>query len=81
MERNSSRFMKTKLLERAPAWFVSELISEGREDLEGVGLPNDHRSFSAGQRRRNAIEQSRLDNETAVERVRRIARSKETRSR
>lgn len=75
MERNG-RFTKTKMLERAPAWFVQELIENGRDDLQGVGLPNDHRSFSPAQRKLNAKEQARLDAETTVQRIRRVARER-----
>ena len=70
------RFTKTKMLERAPAWFIQELVEGGRDDLEGVGLPNDHRSFSLAQRKLNAKEQARLDSETAVQRIRRVARER-----
>lgn len=78
MERNG-RFTKTKMLERAPAWFVQELIENGRDDLQGVGLPNDHRSFSLAQRKLNAKEQARLDSETTVQRIRRVARERRSR--
>lgn len=78
MERNG-RFTKTKILERAPAWFVAEVALATGRDLEGVGLPNDHRSFSLAQRKLNAKEQARLDSETTVQRIRRVAR--ESRSR
>ena len=73
----NGRFIKTKILERAPAWFVAEVaLATGREDLEGVGLPNDHRSFSLAQRKLNAKEQARLDAETTVQRIRRVARER-----
>ena len=78
-----SRFRKAELLKKAPRWFVDSVIEEtGATDLEGYGLPNDDKSFDARQRSINLREQRRLDNETAVERVRRIARAKrESRSR
>ena len=72
-----SRFRKAELLRKAPKWFVDSVISEtGATDLEGYGLPNDHASFDARQRSINRREQAKLDGESAVERIRRIARAK-----
>lgn len=73
----NGRFKRRELLRRAPEWFCREIAEEtGRDDLEGVGLPADHPSFSREQRAENHRQEARRAAETAQQRVRRIARAK-----
>ena len=60
------------MLKTAPKWLLTELAQAGYEVPEG--LPDDSLLFSAEQRAINAREVAKASAETAVERVRRIAR-------
>ena len=68
----------TACLAQAPAWMINELRQAGYRVPDG--LPNDHPAYSHEQREINRREQARLDSETAIDRVRRIAREKRRRA-
>ena len=78
MLESSSRKRSNAMLQQAPRWFIEELRSESIATPDG--LPNDHPAYSHEQREINRREQARLDSETAIERVRRIAREKRRRA-
>ena len=78
MLESSNRKRSNAMLQQAPRWFIEELRSEGYATPDG--LPNDHSSYSKAQQAVNLAHEERLRSETAIERVRRIAREKRRRA-